>query len=49
MWLRFRTCVIQAAVTQVSKNSPYDDIKESIHKLADPLKCCFGLYGDHFE
>ncbi|XP_029178128.1 protein GVQW3-like [Nylanderia fulva] len=40
---------IQAAVTQVLKNIPLDDMKESMHKLVDRSKRCIELNGDYFE
>ncbi|XP_029159826.1 histone-lysine N-methyltransferase SETMAR-like [Nylanderia fulva] len=40
---------IQAAVTQVLKDIPLDDMKESMHKLVDRSKRCIELNGDYFE
>ena len=39
---------IRAAVTQVLKNIPLDDMQGSIHKLVDRFKRCIELNGDYF-
>ena len=40
---------IQAAVTEVLKNIPINDIKKSIHALVDRSKRCIESNGTYFE
>ena len=40
---------IQAAVTEVLKNIPINDIKKSMHALVDRSKCCIESNGTCFE
>ena len=40
---------IQAAVTEVLKNIPTNDIKKSMHVLVDPSKRCIESNGTYFE
>ena len=40
---------IQAAVTEVLKNIPINDIKKSMHALVDRSKRCIETNGTYFE
>ena len=40
---------IQAAVTEVLKNIPMNDIKKSMHALVDRSKCCIESSGTYFQ
>lgn len=40
---------IQAAVTQVLKNIPLNDLAKSMHALADRARCCIESHGTYFE
>ena len=40
---------IQAAVTNVLKKIPINDIKKSMHALVDRSKCCIESKGTYFK